>query len=258
MTTMSKYAVTAPIKILKALQEKGLLGDYNLLLGHDVLNNPSEYQQLLKKIPSSGLTILDNSTVELGSPLDNQDMVEAAQILDTPLVITLPDVLSDVKNTLEMSGKAAVYYGLEYVKKQFKKPVKFMGVVQGANFSEIGACTNVYEAMRLEGKIDILALPRVWTNTPKIGTRRIVGYISCNNFWAVHLLGMSENLNDDIASAKSMGTMGIDSANPIVLGWKDIPISSGLHIPRGNFWDECQELTPMIEDNVRWVRNQII
>ena len=80
--------------------------------------------------------------------------------------------------------------------------------------------------------------------------------MSCANP-QIHLLGMSNNFVDDMACTSMPNVMGIDSANPMVMGYQGISIWDRVgieHLPRGDYW-ECVTLNKCMEDNVDWMND---
>jgi hypothetical protein len=102
-------------------------------------------------------------------------------------------------------------------------------------------------------------IPRWMANT--FGSR--TGFINYINNYArgehpvsIHLLGMSNYYHDDIACCKTLSVTGIDSANPLVLGFNNFDMHTSMHIERGDYW-EAPTLTKLMASNVRKVHSDL-
>ena len=102
---MAEFAPVAPPEMLLDLKEKGALGKYHLLLAHDVAARPDLYRAVFDDVHDTYI-IMDNSLIELGYPVTTDVMAKACEVV-IPDVIVLPDVLNDMKLTLDYSVAAA-------------------------------------------------------------------------------------------------------------------------------------------------------
>lgn len=241
---MAKFAPVVPLSIAKHLQGGRVgdaLGNYHLLLAHDVLAHPMEYNNIYGRYQGSGGTIImDNSLIELGHPLDAHSMFRAACILKPDWVV-LPDYLGDAKRTVETSWEAA-HQLCALLPKQ-----ELLGVVQGQTFDECLSCAD--ELLRIGG-VTALSVPRHLVEV--LGSRIPLVQELFNRHIDVplHLLGFSDDLLDDCRAARFGNVMGIDSAQPVRLARKghvwslDRPRDAG---PRGTFWDD--PFDPMSDDD---------
>ncbi len=247
-----KYSPIAPISILRQLFKKKSLDNYLLLLAHDVLEHSHEYEKLvhdMREWDDETFIIMDNGTIERGSPVSVGDLVEAANLVEADC-IAAPDVVGDFLATqklcMEQGSALAAHFPL-------------MLIPQGATSTEIYDCIDWMDARFpiLNGDTRYWGIPRWFTNT--LGTRSTcINYIAnYTGMCKIHLLGMSGSLKDDFECCRMPYVMGIDSANPLVLGYNHVLISGKAehHMPRGDYWDECTEVTPLMEYNVEYVHN---
>lgn len=209
MTIPSLYAPVGPIGVLEYLAESKLLESYVLVLAHEVLDAPQRYRELFENF--EGVVILDNSVIELGQAMPPAHIAEAADIVGAHVVV-LPDVLRDGAATFQASIAAqnrirlAGYAG------------EFMAVPQGHDYPSICWCA---QQLAVEVKPQWWGVPRWITNV--LGSREPVvqflggGYYNVEPInTRIHLLGMSEKLEDDIRCARMRAVTGIDSANPLI------------------------------------------
>lgn len=93
-----------------------------------------------------------------------------------------------------------------------------------------------------------------------MGTRTVIlNYINTKCPKAkIHLLGMSRKLRDDQKCLKLPNVIGIDSANPIVMGLMGMRMRQGdwTHMDRGNYW-ECEILHTEALENVEFMHNAL-
>lgn len=233
---MARFAPVVPLSIARMLQEQGALGDYHLLLAHDVLAHPKEYQEIYG---GKGYDIImDNSLIELGHPLPMVEVLEAAEIVGAQKFV-FPDTLGDFRSTYDKVSKALdEWYDIPG---DFAEVVKPVAVVQGNNYEECVRCLEQY----INWGIENISIPRVLVE--KLGTRtEILMKALERGFSSIHLLGFSDDVLDDITCARLPGVSGIDSAVPVRAGIKEVDIRSlvlKVHGtkdaigPRGDFWD---------------------
>lgn len=261
---MAKLAPVVPTHIAEALQgEVGknygdALGGYHLLLAHDILAKPAEYQRIYNKVRQDhhdSFIILDNSIIELGKPLPIKDLLEASKIL-RPDCIVIPDVMGKGDETRE----SAVQFTREYAQRIFEldddNPVGLMGVLQGDTIGDVMSTMAVFYALPL---IEYVGIPRVLTKM--LGSRMPVLCAmqrspACvaskyRSFAGYHLLGFSDNIIDDVACARVPWIQGIDSNVPVRAGAKGVTMSiddvscNGRIGPRGDFWNSKMDDTAL-------------
>lgn len=203
------FSPIAPI----AVQEKMArdFHGYNLLLAHEVLAHKPKYIDYYSQwINADTFIIMDNSIIELGSPLPADQLIEAASIVKAKCIV-LPDRLGDALGTVHDSTAAANTTPLP-------PNMHWMGVVQGSTVDEALWCAECLWAIP---GVRYLSVPKIIADKNKEHSRwkyleslrKIVGDRRC-----VHLLGFSNYLLDDMVCANHPLVMGIDSATPIWFG----------------------------------------
>lgn len=224
---MSEVAIVAPLNVHKRLAEEGVLGTYQLLLAHQVLEEPQAHLDFWRA-QKDQFIIMDNSLIELGHPLPIDVVAEAADLVGAR-VLVLPDVLGDRTKTYKLFAGAleqAKYQGLD-------EKFKLLGVAQGQTSQETFLCGRDM----LKAGADFLSVPRHLVQTA--GTRteavRLLGKLGADV--RMHLLGFSNNLFDDFYTLGYPGVMGIDSAVPVwyggVLPEKPPVVADFGHRPKG-------------------------
>jgi hypothetical protein len=253
---MSHFAPVVPLSIARALP-RDVLGYYHLLLAHDVIAHPEEYQAVyepevvscdteLQRVgePPAGKVsvtrhdqyiIMDNSLVELGYPLGAEEMLQASKILRCDLLV-LPDYLRDASQTVKMSRIA--YDEISRACNHRNLP-KLLGVVQGTTIPEAMWCVDMLVKYC---NVSALSVPRVMRET--LGSRMLlltmIGYKYPH--LPIHLLGFSNDLIDDVSCARLPHVTGIDSAVPIRAAIRNMPMRLDFEGafdpgPRGDYWD---------------------
>lgn len=258
---MAKFAPVVPTQIAQQLQSgsQDYLGDYHLLLAHDILDKPKVYGDIYghvrEKYPESFI-IMDNSIIELGKPMEMKDLVAASQIL-FPDCIVIPDVMCDGEGTRANAVKFCREYVVEMAKIHGSDAVSvppLMGVLQGSNVDDVMETLAIFYSLPM---IDFIGIPRILTKMH--GSRMptlcaiqkspavVKARSSYASFKGFHLLGFSDDILDDVACARVPWIQGIDSAVPIRAAKKGIQVSlddigpggwSDRTGPRGNFWED--------------------
>ena len=222
---MARFAPIAPLPVLERLRNAGVLGDYHFLLAHDVLAKQDEYREFYSNPLEHPFIIMDNGVVELGEAMPVLQVLEAARVVGANTMV-LPDVPYDAKWTL-----AAIQDALGKLREISHPPL--MAVVQG--WSEEEAMEFLFE-LRHRPEIAYLSIPRLMSEV--CGTRcRLTKFAveevrSNPGRRGVHLLGFSNDILDDMASASIPGVMGIDSAVPVRMGLAGEEIELGSETPR--------------------------
>lgn len=231
---MAKFAPVVPIGLAQWLKKEGVLGDYHLLLAHDVLAHPKKYAEVYSDIAEKGGTvIMDNSLIELGEAMPMDRLSDACHIVNATHLV-MPDKLLDRKATYNMTVEAfdECLEALPMI-----EPIL---VIQG---QDVHDCVYLFDSyLRLLGgvrKNGTFSVPRAVGNA--VGSRRkLCAFVNEYN-GAIHLLGFSNNLLDDVACARMPGVIGIDSTEPIRLALQkgfqmslDWPANPG---PRSDYWE---------------------
>lgn len=249
-----KYAPIGPIAILEDLDRYNELGDYHVLLAHDVMNNLQRYRALFARYHDCFL-ILDNSVIELGMPLTN-GLIDLAEALHVDCIV-LPDVLRDQKATEDLIHIFVDGVGAEEMKKY-----DWMLIPQGLIYDGIISCAE--RMMDYYGEfIKYMGIPRWIAN--ELGSRNeVTRWVSSHmtefGLKGIHMMGMSQNFADDLKCTTYFpGVMGIDSANPLVLGQMMRVIDDQAnfeHMDRGNYWQQ-HSITGTTLYNIRRVRQML-
>jgi hypothetical protein len=246
---MPLYSPIAPVRLLRELHYKRLLSNYLLLLAHDVNNHPEEYVKLLSDMDDAFgarlFVILDNGVIENGSPVSLDDLLRAANTVQASVVVA-PDVIGDLAETKRLVAEQADKIYQRY-------PI--MLIPQGETFDEVYECIN-WMSHNVKGVNTYWGVPRWMAN--KFGTRRdiIKAIAAFDSRTRIHLLGMSENQRDDLECALHPQVMGMDSANPLVLGWNGKSMRDGGHMDRKDYWERAT-LNPQMCANVKWVHDAL-
>ncbi len=240
----AKYSPIGPIDVLEALQREGLLGDYLLLLAHDVLKHPRRYQNLVAQIQSrSTFVMMDNSLIELGKAMDFAQVRAAADYVFAQVVVA-PDTLQDSNETVSLVNRAISHYSS-------RDRFRLMLVPQGKTQTEVDNTVERLTKIVHHAGIDVFwGVPRIITNT--LGTRLdTINTITQASGEKIHLLGMSKDFGDDVHCLQHPSVMGIDSANPLVMGMhnKILGQHEYAHLDRGGYWD-LKELNDHMRENV--------
>lgn len=253
---MPKYSPVAPIGILEQLYIDGLLGGYLLFLAHDVLKHPQQYCDLVSdlkmKYEDELFIIMDNGVIENGKPVSIGAILEASNLVEASCIVG-PDVVGDLAGTKKLMMDRDVAL--------IRRDFDMMFVPQGKDITEVCDCIK-WMAEKFPSPMEhrYWGIPRWIAN--EIGSRAgPINYI--NTYYEnskIHLLGMSHYLMDDVTSTKTRNVMGIDSANPLVMGYNNRRINSvgwPVHMERGTYWDSCVHLNTMMRYNVDWVHGII-
>lgn len=251
---MAYFAPVCPPQILQALKNYGRLGDYHLLLAHDIVAKEVDYHTIFDRPKHSPMTIiLDNSVIELGGAVDLDVIVAAAKVVK-PTTTVLPDVLLKSAETVSACQKALDVWTDRFQKEGLEPD--FMIVPQGMRMWSWVRCA---EAFADDKRINFWGIPRNLTEKSEMKTRRGFASIlrAINRHRKIHLLGFSNNLVDDIQSAHEDGVMGIDSAVPI----RAVNQGYGCNIEafdnapkRENWWEEAKFDMAML-NNLERVRD---
>lgn len=208
---MPRFAPVCPIRMYKELQETNpkAMGDYFLLLAHDVIDKPKEYEEIFK---DKGYTIImDNSVIELGSSVSAKALKEACDIVGAN-ILAIPDVLENGDETIT----SAINFMIDWSGHTLGtyNDTELMFIPQGKDLKDYVSC--MLEAVKYKIPMDWIGIAR---NTTRriIDTRQdLIGFFSTlAPDSKLHLLGFSADTEDDIKCAKHPKIQGIDSAVPV-------------------------------------------
>ncbi len=253
---MSSFAPVAPPQVLKKFKDFGQLGDYHLLLAHDIAAKPTVYADIFNRPHHSPMQIiLDNSVIELGGAVDINVIIEAAHVV-RPSTTVLPDVLLDQKATIRACDDALNKWSSAFSDANLGP--NFMLVPQGRTLKEWIECAEYFAD---DKNINFWGIPRNIEKTAIRSRRDLIDIVhAINPSRSIHLLGFSDNVVDDILSARHHLVEGIDSAVPIRAVSQGIPMSLTGTLnampPRGNWWEEAQFDRKMLDNLIlarQWV-----
>lgn len=255
---MARFAPVVPTSMALALQgdssaDLDHLGGYHLLLAHDILDKPKEYQRIYNPIRSrwsDSFIILDNSIIELGAPMGIKDLLAASKILK-PDCIVIPDVMGRGQETREEATKFVRQYVQAATESGDDVP-SLMGVLQGDNVEDVMDTLLTFYTLPL---VEYIGIPRILTKMH--GSRMPVLLemtrspatirTKLHSFKGFHLLGFSDDILDDVTCARIPWIQGIDSNVPVRAAAKGIQVSlddvgpegwSEKTGPRGDFWEQ--------------------
>ena len=233
------------------------------MIAHDVLEDDIGYSLLLDNMHDPGdadeFIIMDNGVIEHGEALPFGEVLNAAEIA-LPDCVVMPDVLGEFAATRKLveSQKALIA----------DSPYPLMMVPQGIDLSGIIRCIDwlAEEVQPLWPDKNYWGIPRWIAN--KCRTRApVINYINRLGIEPapqIHLLGMSDHWEDDLACTIHANVIGIDSANPIVRGladlnmkYLDVDPNCVTHLPRGDYW-ETAKINGRVLENIAYVREAIV
>lgn len=256
---MPKFAPVCPIHIYEQLYEKGpeYIGDYFLLLAHDVVSNRERYAKFFNMLRREKpiTIILDNSVIELGTSCNAVVLYEACEIIK-PTCLAIPDVLQKGAATYKSANNflrdwdAITLMAMKY---------PLMYIPQGETMEDYEGCI-AWGAETFGHKIQWIGLARNLTNRV-FSSRSDAVYLAQKYFpdAKLHMLGFSVNTADDIFVCRKYGNIieGIDSAEPLRIkkniGLQEDLINPG---PRGEWWDKV-EMDDVLAHNTLQMRLMI-
>lgn len=253
-TPANEFAPVANLSIYRRLLAAGELWNYHLHIATEVVKDPVGWHDFWMPGRSGQFIIMDNGLIETGAAADTGLVGDAADIVGASCVI-LPDALGEYYKTQRLVVNSY---------DDFRKiGLPLMGVVQGKTATEVVKMLKLYDDM----EVDYISIPRVMVGYH--GTRRWIVERAAWNGRPIHLLGWSENLEDDLRCAALPGVMGIDSAVPIWWGLtpnaEHFPYRPPMHAAFGkrpvDYWTKDADNNRVDMDivlaNIRWVRNWI-
>lgn len=247
---MARYAPIGPTQLLRELRTQRILSGYCMVLAHEVATKYDTYKKILSGLEDR-LVIMDNGVIELGAPASDAIIYQGITNI-RPDIVVLPDMIGSADATLVL-GKASIPRYKDWGAN------RFMFVLQGNSKQEITQCA--IDASVLPD-VFIWGIPRWMTN--KFGSRApILQMLDTHNDVAkkpIHLLGMSNNIMDDIACARWPSVMGIDSAAPLLIGQQERLLNIHdwvVHPGRGEFMSSTRSLTMQTVQNVHMI-NQLV
>lgn len=260
---MSKFAPVCPIHIYEAMynaegqdEAHDIIGDYFLLLAHDVLDHESEYLEFFTKLRAEReiTIIMDNSVIELGTSVSTRTLINACNIVDAD-VLVIPDELNNGAATSRMAEKFISEWMDNGDDVECRADLMF--VPQGNHRSQYEICAkNAAEFL----------LPHIsWIGVARNLTGRLYpSRIEVVQFLDMvfpelkfHMLGFSDNTLDDLETCLYYKDRieGIDSAVPLRIPAElEHPIQDAGK--RGTWWDTVTPTDQMFA-NVLEVRSRL-
>lgn len=252
MTNQVQFAPVCPLPIYKRLYTESvlmdqpeILGNYFLLLAHDILTNKEAYQDFFvdkwdHTFFGDPTIIVDNSVIELGEACSAQAIREAAEVVNATCV-AIPDVLCEGEGTF----LKAIAFVKEWITMPIS-PIDLMFIPQGKNQNDFVRCYE--ETMQELGEcIQWIGVPRNLTGRVFSTRQFAVAYIDSRleKHKMIHMLGFSDNIADDILTCKRFRNRiaGIDSAVPLREGDIRCSRTGGYIQPprRGDWWETVQK-----------------
>lgn len=241
---MARYCIVAPLQILEPMHEVGQLGNWHLVLAHDVVKHPKRYANIFQTQSNlNRFVILDNSVVELGRAVDHAMIFEAAEIVK-PTCVVLPDVPLEGEQTRRAHLKCLE---LGYLQ---RNKLGIMALPQGKTLTEFARCAEAF--CDIEG-IEFWGVPR--NLVKQLGSREKAIHLlhSLKKRRIIHMFGFSDDLIDDVMCANDPRVYSIDSAVPPRCPGR-LSITAKMP-PRGDWWDTAvynEEVKMNIELARRW------
>lgn len=250
----TQFAPVCPLPVARELKEHGLLGNYHLLLAHDVVKDPKGYAEVYSD--PENFIIMDNSAAELKAPVDYEMLLEAGFAVNADCLV-LPDYLLESAKTYSAHMEAIE-------KLQGRWFNDYMALPQGEDMARWIWCAKELTYM-MPKRVRYFGVPRnirEKLNVSRGYALQILNMIDPVVTRKYHLFGFSNDLLDDIMSAHLKYTtvprlLGIDSAVPVRMGYNGV----GLHPlqkdpgPRGDWWEIPGEFNACVRMNLNEIRH---
>ena len=239
MYDLVRYAPVAPLPVLEALRQENKLGNYLLLLAHDVVKYKKDYAELRAGPWKNTIIILDNSVVELGTAVSREMMVEAHEAVK-PQFVVLPDVMHEAAATIEEHRRALA---------EWPRAWNYMAIPTGRSVAE---ALSVVEALQHVHGVRLWGIPKLLAEVINRGRFAELVALMDTSSRQIHMLGFADNLLlEDLLSiqacARSLSRriLGVDSAVPVRIGFAGQDLRNALLednkiASRGTFWADCE------------------
>ena len=244
---MASFAPVCPVHIYKEFLKRDILGNYHLLLAHDILENAQAYAEVFDQVTAEDrVVILDNSIIELGTAVDIHVIAQAAVNVNAN-VIVLPDVLLDADATVKSCRESIGVWARALDNILGEGEYTFMIAPQGQTVEDFARCA---EAFADDERIGWWGIPRNYVAS--VGSRDSAVHLChmIDNSKRIHLLGFSDHIADDMLCARCSLVDGIDSAVPIRAASLNMHMSMDMRqLPsRGDWWKEAAFKELMVEN----------
>lgn len=242
-----KFAPVVPFNFYQQFLIHGYVPDSILLLAHDVVAHPKEYQEIFADARWSRTTIfMDNSLVELKKAVDIEMVAEAVSIvsLANQVVVICPDVMAESQASQKATLDAWPEWSWRF--REYKKLV----VLQGESIRTFLETAEVLEDL----DPDWVSIPRVTEQLFGYHRRELIPYVKAIYPRAnLHLLGFSDYIWEDLRAVSHPAVQSIDSAVPFRM--KTLNVLSEKVEKRDPNWFEtaqfskdCLERVEVIDD----------
>ena len=199
-----KFAPVCSINIYEDLAAHGkeTIGDYFLLLAHDVLANKERYEKFFvtdaeTNFANPPFIIMDNSVIELGSSVSVVNLLHAAQIVNAN-VLAIPDVLQDGALTI-LAAEQFLKDWQELTKGESE--IDLMFIPQGNHATQYEWCAK-HAKENFGEHIKWIGIARNLTG--RIYNSRTQAFAALHDIFGndvgYHMLGFSEDVNDDLGT----------------------------------------------------------
>src|SRR5260370_756878 len=212
--------------------------------------------------------MLDNGAFEAegSKPLSHETLIQMVYEVDADILV-LPDHMGELDKTIQTSRDFMHIWEMHHAVAETGKPIQFMGVVQGADESQLRRCVKKY--LELEEEFEqtiILGLPK-WLSE-EIDTHirlKTALYIEEHAPHPIHLLGLSYAWPKEIIQASNYPNINsVDTSAPFVYAAYDIHIATNVRGPRrpDNYFSlDARSLnTELVQQNTetlwRWASGQ--
>jgi len=232
-TIAAKFAPVVPFHFYQQFLLHNYIPQSILLLAHDVVAHPQEYEELFMDVRWKNTTIfMDNSLVELKKAVDINMVHEAVEIVGPHkrrVVVICPDVMAEAQASAKLTKDSWPEWAWKF--RNFEKLV----VIQGSNMPGFIGCAEELAELDPEW----VSIPRVTEGLWGYHRRELIPYIKAIFPGSkIHLLGFSDYIWEDLRAAGHPDVRSIDSAVPFRMATNDI-LSEQIP-PRGNWWDTAQ------------------
>jgi len=209
-------ALIPPIPLL---ERYGKLTAYHLCLAH--LMHNLEYADFYRARANAGdFIIMDNSVIELGKPVALEQLVAAATSIGAKEIV-LPDQLQDIAGTLKIVNDALQHWKLK--EWQQNTGGSIMVVPQGRSLYEFQSCFAQFVEMP---NWTTLGVPRSLNQMKDDHKHNRISFLNWlqgqftpeKPWFAVHLLGLSDNVTELLSCREFPWIRGVDTKLPIRAG----------------------------------------
>ncbi len=253
-----RFAPVCGIQMYEGMQLARKLPNYHLLLAHDVLAREDRYRAVFRPLRATdphSTVILDNSVVELKSPMVDSYQISKAALAVKANVIILPDVYEDAEATIIQCQREYNYWEGVMDETLGSPNYSFMMVPQGKTVKEFAACASAFADQEKYPRIHWWGIPRnlaKWHGTRLTGLR-ICGTVAPHR--DIHMLGFSDDFVDDFNTCNFGGfkIRGMDSAVPLRIN-NDFHLGCEVE-PRPEGWLENGEYNEHVQANIDRAQN---